>query len=351
MDDLNQVVIAGRLTRDPHLRTTRNGTTICSLRIACNKMFFNIKVWGDPGRELATSAIKGDVIQVEGRLDWYDWSPGDGPRREYVGVVANDTPGSVQCISSAPRTGLAANGDPTVNGFPPIDPTVTVQGPTSTIVAQGQQVDYGIPALGGAAPGMIPTLPAGAMAAPPNGAVTQPPNGAVAAPTAAVQDAPAAVEPFSAAATQPFDPAAALAALGAPSTTPPQGAGAPAGHGFAAPMPPAVAATQTPAPAPMTGAPSASVTLAPIVGLPAAGADQSTAPAVQITTQAFAPSAPEPTFAQPDTATAFAAHEEGGAVALADPDELSLDELGHDPSDALAMDPEDEIVEEDSRFL
>jgi single-stranded DNA-binding protein len=341
MDDLNQVVIAGRLTRDPHLRTTRNGTTICSLRIACNKMFFNIKVWGDPGRELATSAIKGDVIQVEGRLDWYEWSPGDGPRREYVGVVANDTPGSVQCISSAPRTGAVTNGDPLVNGFPAINGAMAVQGPTSTIVAQGQQVDYGIPALGGAAPGMIPTLPAGAMA--------QPSNFAVAPPAPDPQDAPPAA-PISAAIAQQFDPAAALAALGGPSSPQPQGSGAPVGHGFAASMPPAIAATQTPTPAPMTGAPAASVTLPPIVSLPGTEAGQGAAPAVQITAQAFAPSAPEITFAQPDTA-AFAEHEEGGAVALADPDEISLAELGHDPNEALAMDPEEEIVEEDSRFL
>jgi single-strand DNA-binding protein len=97
MDDLNQVAIAGRLTRDPQIRTTRSGMSICSLRIACNKMFFNVKVWGDQGKELTEALSKGDVVQVEGRLDWYEWNPGDGPRREYVGVVANDTPGSVKC--------------------------------------------------------------------------------------------------------------------------------------------------------------------------------------------------------------------------------------------------------------
>jgi single stranded DNA-binding protein len=101
MDDLNQVAIAGRLTRDPQLRTTRNGTQICNLRIACNKMFFNVKIWGEPGQQLAASASKGDIVQVEGRLDWNEWSPDDGPRREFVGVVANDAPGAVRCIASS----------------------------------------------------------------------------------------------------------------------------------------------------------------------------------------------------------------------------------------------------------
>jgi single-strand DNA-binding protein len=111
MDDLNQVAIAGRLTRDPQLRMTRNGTPICNLRIACNKMFFNIKVWGDQGQQIAGNTSKGDVLQIDGRLDWYEWSPGDGPRREFVGVVANDSPGSVRCIAQGPGSsmGMAQN--------------------------------------------------------------------------------------------------------------------------------------------------------------------------------------------------------------------------------------------------
>ena len=144
MDDLNQVAIAGRLTRDPQLRTTRNGTTICNVRIACNKMFFNVKVWGDAGRDLAASTSRGDIIQVEGRLDWYEWSPGDGPRREFVGVVASDTPGSVKCIASAPKPALMMASDGAVAmGMGQVAEANATQELASAIAAQSATVDIG----------------------------------------------------------------------------------------------------------------------------------------------------------------------------------------------------------------
>jgi single stranded DNA-binding protein len=139
MDDLNQVAIAGRLTRDPQLRTTRNGTQICNLRIACNKMFFNVKIWGEPGQQLAASASKGDIVQVEGRLDWNEWSPGDGPRREFVGVVANDAPGAVRCIASS--------GGPTVTMGQQFAPQSTLAG--GVVNPLGMPAPFATQSMGG----------------------------------------------------------------------------------------------------------------------------------------------------------------------------------------------------------
>jgi single-strand DNA-binding protein len=169
MDDLNQVAIAGRLTRDPQLRTTRNGTQICNLRIACNKMFFNVKIWGEPGQQLAANASKGDIVQVEGRLDWNEWSPGDGPRREFVGVVANDAPGAVRCIASsggppvamgqqfAPQNALAA-GAITPPGMPSAFATQSMGGDFS-LSAQPQANFAAVQPLAAAPPAAaIPPL-------------------------------------------------------------------------------------------------------------------------------------------------------------------------------------------------
>jgi single-strand DNA-binding protein len=164
MDDLNQVAIAGRLTRDPQLRTTRNGTTICNLRIACNKMFFNIKIWGEQGQQLAASASKGDIVQVEGRLDWYEWSPGDGPRREFVGVVANDTPGAVRCIASSggPSVPMGQNFTPIPGQMPgaqnPADISLQIP-PVSMGVDMGMPLQQAEVAFSEPQPAMVAQMP------------------------------------------------------------------------------------------------------------------------------------------------------------------------------------------------
>jgi single-strand DNA-binding protein len=209
MDDLNQVAIAGRLTRDPQLRTTRNGTQICSLRIACNKMFFNIKIWGDQGQHLAASASKGDIVQVEGRLDWYEWTPSDGPRREFVGVVANDTPGAVRCIASAggPAVTMGQQFAPQsmITGAPvnPMDmpPTYAAPGPDASFGLSAQ------PPVGfTAAPQPQPMAPP-----PPAGPVLSP-QGFMPAPSA--QPQPTAPPPQRPAAPMPqgFSPTTPLMA-------------------------------------------------------------------------------------------------------------------------------------------
>ena len=66
MANINRVVLVGNLTRDPELRHTPSGTAVCSLRLAVNTRrkdgatgewtekpnYFDITVWGKPGREL-----------------------------------------------------------------------------------------------------------------------------------------------------------------------------------------------------------------------------------------------------------------------------------------------------------
>ena len=90
--NINVVVITGNLTKDPDLRSTGGGTTVCELRVAVNSRrkngqtgqwedkpnYFNVVVFGAQGDNCANYLSKGRPVAVEGRLDWREWEAKDG---------------------------------------------------------------------------------------------------------------------------------------------------------------------------------------------------------------------------------------------------------------------------------
>jgi single-strand DNA-binding protein len=108
--NINRVVLTGNLTRDPELRNTPSGTSVCSLRLACNTRrrdasgewvdkpnFFDITVWGAQGENCAQYLSKGRPVAVDGRLEWREWEDKDsGKKRQSVDIIAD----SVQFLGS-----------------------------------------------------------------------------------------------------------------------------------------------------------------------------------------------------------------------------------------------------------
>jgi single-strand DNA-binding protein len=99
--NINRVVLTGNLTRDPELRTTPGGTSVCSLRVACNTRrkdasgewvdkpnYFDVTVWGAQGENCATYLQKGRPVAVDGRLEWREWEQ-DGNKRQAVDIIAD----------------------------------------------------------------------------------------------------------------------------------------------------------------------------------------------------------------------------------------------------------------------
>jgi single-strand DNA-binding protein len=98
----NQVTLMGNLTRDPELRTTPNGQSVCSFSLALNRSYkgadgnwqeatdyVDVTAWGPLGERVSQYVTKGRPVLVSGRLQSRAWEQ-DGQKRSKVEVVAQD---------------------------------------------------------------------------------------------------------------------------------------------------------------------------------------------------------------------------------------------------------------------
>jgi single-strand DNA-binding protein len=100
---INRVVLVGRLTRDPELRTTTTGKNVTSFSIAVDKRFkregepdadfFRITAWGSTADFVSNYLTKGRLVAVDGRLETRKFTDKDGNNREVTEVVAENVQG------------------------------------------------------------------------------------------------------------------------------------------------------------------------------------------------------------------------------------------------------------------
>ncbi len=127
---VNSVVIVGNLTRDPELRATPSGTSVCSMRVAVNDRvkdqttgewgdkpnYFDVDVFGGQGERCAQYLARGRQVAVSGKLRWREWETQDGQKRQAVSIMADNVQfigpreggGSGGQSTGAPRSGGAA---------------------------------------------------------------------------------------------------------------------------------------------------------------------------------------------------------------------------------------------------
>lgn len=92
---LNQVILMGRLTRDPELRTTTSGKSVVSISIAVDRYsgeetdFFEITAWEKLAEIVSQYMSKGSKVLVQGRLQLDRWEK-DGQKSSKVTVTATD---------------------------------------------------------------------------------------------------------------------------------------------------------------------------------------------------------------------------------------------------------------------
>jgi single-strand DNA-binding protein len=99
--NINRVVLTGNLTRDPELRATPGGLSICKLGVAVNTRrknsegqweekpnFFRVTVFGRQADSCGQYLKKGRPVAIDGRLEWSTWES-EGQKRESIDIIAD----------------------------------------------------------------------------------------------------------------------------------------------------------------------------------------------------------------------------------------------------------------------
>ena len=97
---MNKVFLIGRLSRDPELRHTTNGTAVCQINVAISRPvaqgkepetdFINVTVWNKPAENVARYLSKGRQVAIEGRIQTRSYDNNEGKRTYVTEVIASN---------------------------------------------------------------------------------------------------------------------------------------------------------------------------------------------------------------------------------------------------------------------
>lgn len=98
--NFNKVIIGGRITSDPELKTTQSGTTVTTFSVAVNRRmgkdheqktdFINCTAWRTTAEFISRYFKKGSSICVVGSLQQRSWEDKDGNKRYATEVVVDE---------------------------------------------------------------------------------------------------------------------------------------------------------------------------------------------------------------------------------------------------------------------
>ena len=144
---LNVVAIMGRLVKDPELKSTNSGKSVCSFRIANDSGYKNadgssqtnwldVVAWGKTAEFVCKYFPKGSLIAIDGRLQTRQYQDKNGQNRTAVEIVANNANfcGSKESTSPAPQNAAQR----------PAAPSQRTQGTLDVSYSSGQSDDYAL---------------------------------------------------------------------------------------------------------------------------------------------------------------------------------------------------------------
>lgn len=100
MQDINRVVLIGRLVRDPELRKTQSGTSVCSFTLAVNRRqnqdgtqdadFIQCVAWNKLADNIQLYQKKGNQLGIEGRINTRSYDNQQGQKVYVTEVIAEN---------------------------------------------------------------------------------------------------------------------------------------------------------------------------------------------------------------------------------------------------------------------
>ncbi len=100
---MNKIFLIGNLTRDPELRSTQNGTPVCTFTVAVNRRnrqgaeagqpeadFFRVTTWRQQAENCNRYLAKGRKVGVSGSLSLQSYTGNDGTQRYSMEVNADE---------------------------------------------------------------------------------------------------------------------------------------------------------------------------------------------------------------------------------------------------------------------
>ena len=98
-NDINKTILVGRLTRDPELKNTAGGSSLCNFTLASNHTqfvkdgenidhvgFFDCVAWGKLAEIIAKYAVKGQRVGIDGALRFSSWENAEGRKQSRVTI-------------------------------------------------------------------------------------------------------------------------------------------------------------------------------------------------------------------------------------------------------------------------
>lgn len=131
--NFNKIILGGRLTSDPELKTTQSGISVCSFSVAVNRRtkpgmeqqtdFFNVTAWRQTADFVSRYFHKGSSICIVGVLQTSNWTDQNGQKHYRTDIVADE----VMFVDSRSESGVPS-ATPTTNAPMPNFEEVPVDG-------------------------------------------------------------------------------------------------------------------------------------------------------------------------------------------------------------------------------